>query len=227
MVKKPNDLQVEKLILNYMRWKLTDPEGRGSTTTETFNGDNSTKTFTLGNIGVKYIGSVTIGGTASNYIEDFTADLKDESNAAIITFDTAPLTGTNNISVSYGYGSTWILPFMPKVDSHMPIIGMKMITKDSTTLAMGNPGRWFEPVYQIAVYIKREEPYTISGKEYTGSELIGYLTDQISTQLLENIPDMYRCMNIKLIDAAIAPYDPERKIAAEVDTYHFKFEQRY
>lgn len=76
--------------------------------TETFDGDSSTVTFTLSNLLVKNIKSVSVDGVSLSFGTDYTYDLKEFNPTAYatITFDTAPDTGTGNIEVIYDYGNT-------------------------------------------------------------------------------------------------------------------------
>lgn len=76
--------------------------------TETFDGDNSTVTFTLSNLLVKNIKSVSVGGTTLSFGSDYSYDLKEfnPTQNATVTFTTAPSTGTDNIEIIYDYGSS-------------------------------------------------------------------------------------------------------------------------
>ncbi len=76
--------------------------------TETFSGNGSNKTFTLGNL-PRAVNSVTVGGTAQKVgtdLKDGFADgyavLVNKSNQTI-NFNTAPASGTNNVVVTYTY----------------------------------------------------------------------------------------------------------------------------
>ncbi len=69
-----------------------------NTATETFSGDDSETTFTLANTPVS-VTSVTVDGSARSAVTDYTV------SGSTITFETAPATGTNNISVTYTYTS--------------------------------------------------------------------------------------------------------------------------
>lgn len=223
-----SQLDYEKALINYLRWKLTDPEGRGSTATETFSGDDSTTDFTVAQNGVKYIGTVTVGSSEKVFNQDYTVDFKNSSSAAVVTFRTAPTTGTDNISITYGYGSTWVYPFMPNVNAHMPIISIKRIGASSRTLAAGNPGRWFKPNYQIGVHVRQGEAYSISSKNYAGSELVAYLSDQVNNKLCNGaLGDIYALLISNQDGSAPLPYDAEEKVLGCADTYTFTFEQRF
>ena len=221
-------LDYERLILNYLRWKLTDPGSRGSEATETFNGTGAQVTFTLAHAAAKYIGAVTITAVAKNYMEHFTIDLKDSGTVPTVTFRTAPESGTNNVSITYGYGSSWVLPFLPEVDATMPIISLKKITSSSNSLAAGNPGRWYRPVYQVGIHCRRGKKYTIGGEAYSGAQLASYLSGQIYTQLQNaGLGELYQLNNCNLDSDAWFPYDKEDKTIGIADSYSFKFAQRF
>ena len=221
-------LDYQHILLNYLRWKVSDPASRGSTATETFSGDGSTTTFTVANNGMEYVGTVTVDGITQRHGEHFTLDLKDENTAGTITFRTAPASGTNNISITYGYGTSWILPFRPTRVASMPMVGLKKISAGSTTLAAGNPGRWYTPIYEISVHVRRGNPYTISGKIYTGDELAAYISNLINNQLVEDgLGDIYQLLDCNQDDSSPLPYDFENKTVGLADTYSLRFTQRF
>ena len=77
-----------------------DSTSGSSVTGETFSGDDSTVTFTLVNEYVKpYTETVTIDGTEQQRGTDYTINYI----TGDITFETAPASGTDNISVDYSY----------------------------------------------------------------------------------------------------------------------------
>lgn len=78
--------------------------GAGTAQTNTFNGDASTTAFTLSPKPVlPESETVTVGGVSQTRGTDYTID----NRTGVITFSTAPATGTNNISVSYtSYAAT-------------------------------------------------------------------------------------------------------------------------
>ena len=108
---------------------------RGVTTvTDEFNGTGSLKTFTMTTspTNVRNVRSVTIGGVAQTLLTEYTFDYL----TGIITFTTAPGTGTNNVDVQYDYGtSDKIYTDFPRADLQLksyPRISVGMITSESS-----------------------------------------------------------------------------------------------
>ena len=109
MATSVNHLQVKEELLNLIRnSNVISKVLRGVTTaTDVFSGNNSTTQFTLSNNGVKNIRSVTVGGTELTPLIDYTYTLtEDDATNKIITFNSAPASGTDNISISYDYSSS-------------------------------------------------------------------------------------------------------------------------
>ena len=106
-----------------------------TTTTEEFDGDNSTTDFVLtgtgsGDGGIKNIRSVTVGGVSQTYGIDW--DMSDDFQT--VTFTSAPATGTDNVDIQYDYSATSdrIYPDFPKdsisIDKY-PRIGFDVISE--------------------------------------------------------------------------------------------------
>lgn len=130
---------IKEEMIMFARKNVTDPSSRGSSATETFSGNGSNTQFTVANTNLKHITTVTISSVAKTEYSDFTVEYFG-SNKGRITFTTAPATGTNNISVTYKYGDTWIFPEFPKNPltlSSYPRIAIDIIAGDSTPAALG------------------------------------------------------------------------------------------
>jgi hypothetical protein len=129
-----NQEEWKKEIINYIRAKLysLDPKTRITQTTLTFNGDDVTTSFALTSP-LRYIApdGVTIDSVTKNYGSDWNIITDPEdTNYGKIVFVNAPATGTNNVSVTFGYGSKeWVYPDFPRKDvavSTYPRIGLSM-----------------------------------------------------------------------------------------------------
>lgn len=216
-------LDIKEAIINYLRSNIPDPAGRGSTATELFSGDGSTTTFTLANKGGRYITNVTVDGAAQNLIEHYTQDLKFDTQYPTITFRTAPASGTNNISVTYGYGATWIYPDFPRSDATSPRIGITPVSELSNPAGFNTTEDFYEPVYQITVFVREGKAYTISGKDYAGQALAGYLSSLINDQLLGNRwGSIYNCIDIEHVGGRMM-WQEDKKVIYDMQDYRFKF----
>lgn len=107
------DSIIDEMVV-FLRNNITDPESRPNTKTEYFSGDGSTVAFTLANTAnCKNVKTVHVGTTAKTFGTDYTVAY---ATATVITFTTAPASGTNNIKITYADGETWVYADYPRVD---------------------------------------------------------------------------------------------------------------
>lgn len=148
-----SNINIKKEILNELRSAdLISISDRGvTTTTEEFNGDSSTTDFTLtgtdsGDGGIKNIRSVTVGGVSQTFGTDWT--LSDDFS--VVSFTTAPVTGTNNVDIQYDFSGVGdrIYPDFPKTtisNDKYPRIGFDIISESQTPKALQGA------IYQIDI----------------------------------------------------------------------------
>jgi len=86
-----------------------------TTTTEEFDGDNSTTDFTVSQSTIKNVRSVTVGGSAQTFGIDYTVDY----STATISFTSAPASGTDNVDIEYDYGDDKIFGDIPRIDLNL------------------------------------------------------------------------------------------------------------
>lgn len=111
-----------------------------TTTTEEFNGDGSTVDFTLTPVvgSARNVRSVTVGGTSKALGTDYTVNY----NTGVVTFTSAPVSGTDNVDIQYDYGTgDKIFPDFPRDDltiTSFPRIGVDIISGSSAPTGFGN-----------------------------------------------------------------------------------------
>ena len=114
---------------------------RGVTTvTEEFNGDNVEVNFTLAQAGAKNVRTVTVGGVAVAFGSGYTVAY---GTSTVVTFATAPAGGTDNVDITYDYGTTGdnIYPDFPRDDitiSSFPRIGFDIMFITTEDAGFGN-----------------------------------------------------------------------------------------
>jgi len=146
------DIKFEQL--NFLRNQdLISTTIRGVTTvTQEFNGDNTTKQFTLTNTTVKNVRDVSIGGVSSTFGTDYTIDWAN----AQINFIVAPASGTNNVDIQYDYGTTdRIYPDYPQSNvkiSSFPRIAFDIIMGSSEEFELGAGSTRTNYTLSISVY---------------------------------------------------------------------------
>lgn len=104
-----NHLQIKEELLNRIRNSdVISTTLRGVTTTSnTFSGNGTLTEFTLSNTGIKNVRSVIVGGVTLTALVDYTYSLTEDADTnKIITFTNAPVSGTDNIVISYDYSAS-------------------------------------------------------------------------------------------------------------------------
>jgi len=130
-------------MLWYLRNKVTDPSSRGSTQTDEFNGNGSTKVFTLTKTPVQNVTTVTVDGGSQTYGTHYSVSINLTTRVGTITFVTAPGSGTNNVDVTYHYGQTWIFPDTPRADlrlSSFPRMALTVVTGTTDLIGLNADG---------------------------------------------------------------------------------------
>lgn len=106
--------------------------------TENFSGTGAQYSFVLTNSGVKNVKTVTVATVNQTFGYDYTVNYDTKT----VTFITAPPIGTNNISITYDYGSgDKIYPDFPRPDltlNSFPRIGFDIISMDTKDIGFGN-----------------------------------------------------------------------------------------
>lgn len=133
MVSAISNLELKKEFLVFLRnQNVLSTSTRGvTTTTETFDGDNSTVTFNFSSSGVKNVRSVTVDAVSQTNYTDYDVDYF----AGTITFTSAPASGTDNISISLDYGNDSIFDDWPRDDLNInsfPRVSFDIISKASS-----------------------------------------------------------------------------------------------
>ena len=143
-------------ILIFIRNNATDPESRATNTTDEFDGDDNTKTFTLTQATVKNVKTVTVGGSAKSFGTDYTIDYENHQ----ITFTSAPAAGTDNVDVNYDYGTTWAYLDYPRADltqSSYPRISIDWVNVVTTPDGLGANGDFNDAMFAITIFGRNED----------------------------------------------------------------------
>jgi len=166
------NLQTE--IVNFARSLVKDPDSGETTTSESFNGDDSTVNFTLTNHYASCINSVTVG-TAKKWGIDYTYNFTTRT----ITFTTAPGTGTGNVVINYDYvgaGTTlatinsawgvWGYPSLGLQPSDYPKFGMIWNGVSRGASGLGYDGLLGERFLRVWVYSEDSDQVKLKLAEF-------------------------------------------------------------
>ena len=182
-----NITEAEDILAEFFRGEVPEVTREGlanrqTTDSQSFSGDGSTKVFTLTNTPIA-INSVTVGSTVQNKHLAYAIDLDNK----LITFGTAPTSGTNNVVVSYERGSLWINPDKPRDDlseSKYPRMGVMTITQSENPMGVGVGGPyWMDGVYQIDVVTYKGQKCIINGETKEGQDVANYIGRQAISAL--------------------------------------------
>lgn len=182
-----------EIVMEFLRARLTDPQGRHSADSDTFNGTGSQTTFTLTATSgsVQAISSVTVGGSGQNKWEDYTIDLQNQQ----ITFLTAPPSGTDNVVVNTIIGATsWIYKDKPRDDlsvTSFPRGHVGIVSAPDERTGAFNSDLHSIVHFQLMFWSKENVVFTIDGRKYEGPELSFYLMNQARLAFKNNEDDVY------------------------------------
>jgi len=171
--------EAEDILAEFFRAEVPEVarsglSNRQETDSQSFSGDGSAKVFTLTNAPVS-INSVTVGGTTQTKHISYVIDLDNK----LITFNSAPASGTDNVVVSYEKGSNWIFPDKPRDDllePKYPRMGVFTVVQGEVPMGVGTGGPyWMDGVFQIDVVAFKGQKCFINGEEKEGQDVANHL----------------------------------------------------
>lgn len=181
-------VEPEDLISEFLRAQVTEPTriglaNRQTNRTETFSGDASETEFTINSKPLQCINTVKISSIEQSKHIAYTIDLRNSK----VVFASAPASGTNNISIDYDFGDTWIYADKPRTDiteDSYPRIGVTTLTQPENPMGIGVGGPyWLEGIYQIDVVAYKGMKCKISNEVYEGADLAKFLARAVINAL--------------------------------------------
>jgi hypothetical protein len=185
-------LSPKNIIVEFLREKLTDPRARAETTnTEEFNGGGTEFTLTAPSGSISCITAVTVTSVAKTKWKDYYIDWQNQK----IIFYSSTTSGTNNVDITYKYGTTnWIYPDKAKKTlskTAFPRINVLIPSGTGERLGQYNSDVENSIRFQIDLWSKENQDFTISGVKYEGDKLAEYLGWQIMAKFRSNEGDLY------------------------------------
>lgn len=158
--------EAEDVVVEYLRRKLTDPNGRIESKTDTFTATAGQTTFTLMRTKLSHITSCTVNAAAKKIWQDFYIDPGASTSKVIFN---SGLTGGETVAITYGYITTgnWIYPQFANTDpnekSEFPRIAV--ITVDDPVAYLGSGSSDMRAYPHMAIHTFCEsDKITINGK---------------------------------------------------------------
>lgn len=125
---------------------------RGVTTvTEEFNGTGAAVDFQVAQAKMRNVRTVTVGGVAQSYGSDYTVDY----DTYTVTFAVAPGSGTNNVDITYDYGTEKIWTDLPRDDitvGSYPRIAVTMTSVATKEIAIGGADTENDLIISVTIY---------------------------------------------------------------------------
>jgi hypothetical protein len=167
------DLKEELII--FLRNNLTDPNARGTAGSNVWTAGGISGNFTLSQLGVKNISSVTVDGIAQTGYVDYTPNYQNNSPSSYPTINLAsvPLSGLQ-VQVNYKYGETWIYPDWPRTDlglSTYPRVSMDLTSKRTEPFGIGGEAVKSDILFSITAFADKSSTIDSILSE-TGSAII-------------------------------------------------------
>jgi hypothetical protein len=142
----------EEIVVKLRNANILSTTQRNVTTVvETFDGNDLTIDFVLSNSNLKNIRTITISSVAQDFGSDYTVNYK----TATVTFLSAPATGSDNISITYDYGTDRIFTDLPKntlTVNNFPRIGVDIIGDNSDENELSGDTKITNISFSIVVY---------------------------------------------------------------------------
>lgn len=177
----------------HLRNQLTDPQGRGSSKTDTWPNASNQGTFTLTETSVKNVSGVSVDGNSKSLRTDYTVEYNPAGSSDKVIMD-SPVTGS--VDITYSYGKTWIYPEFPRLkDVTLPRVSVIRIGPSEDDRYIGESNIIYSQTFQTDVWVDRSTECTINGVNYSGASLRDYIGDQILDAVRGNgrdwIPNQY------------------------------------
>jgi len=180
----------KNLITNFLRKNLTDPRNRAEDiNTETFDGGGTEFQLTpIGN--VSCINSVMVNSVEQGF-GHYWIDFQNQK----IIFYNATASGTNNVDITYKQGtSNWIYPdkaLRTLSKTSFPRINVLVVGGSGERLGQYNSNVESSVHFQLDIWTKEDQTFTIDGIVYANDKLAEYLSYEITKSLRSNVSDMF------------------------------------
>lgn len=170
----------KNVLVDFLRKRLIDPRSRAEdTNTETFNGGSTTFTLTPTSGTMSCITSVTVDDVAQTKWKHYYIDFQNQK--IIFYSDTA--SGTDNVEITYKQGSTnWIYPDKAKETlskTSFPRINVLVVGGTGERVGQYNSDVESVTHFQIDIWTKENQIFTIDSTKYEGDKLAEYIAHQI------------------------------------------------
>ena len=170
----------KNILVDFLRRRLRDPRARAETSqTEEFNGGGTEFSLTPSSGTMSCITAVTVDDVAQTKWKDYYIDFQNQK----VIFYSATAGGTDNVDITYKRGTTnWIYPDKAKETlsrTAFPRMNILVVGGSGERVGQYNSDVESATHFQIDIWTKENQVFTISSVKYEGDKLAEYLAHQI------------------------------------------------
>ena len=182
----------KNVLVDFLRNRLTDPRNRAENlTTENFDGGGTEFSLSPPEGTVSCISSVKVGSVEQTKWKDYYIDFQNQK----VIFYSSTSGGSNNIKINYKYGTTnWIYPDKAKKTlskTSFPRINVLVVGGAGERLGQYNSDVESATHFQIDVWAKEDQIFTINSVKYGGNKLTEYIAHQIMAAFRSYEDDLF------------------------------------
>ena len=222
--------KLKNAFINEIRRLMTDPAGRGTDTTDTFSGNAVLTAFELTNDSLMHVDSVVVDGTTMTLVTDYTLDFGASDGPGTVVFTTAPSDDTDNIVVSYRYGTQWVYDDQPHATATMPRIAILNVGGEiETSGGVSDKVVFRHPAYRIGIWVRTGKTYTIGDYSYTGSKLLDYMISNLEDAIhtIRNDQTIGDLIDMKINSPVFVGLDEKYKLKRSESSVTMYFKKSY
>lgn len=178
-------------VVNFLRHRLTDPRSRAETSqTETFNGGSTDFQLTPTSGTMSCITEIKVDSVAQTLASYYI----DSQNQKVIFYSNTN-SGSDNVSIKYKRGAkSWIYPDKAKESlskTSFPRLNVLVVSGTGKRIGQYNSNVESSIHFQIDIWTKENQIFTIDSIKYEGDKLAEYLGYEITKAFRGKIDDFF------------------------------------
>ena len=182
----------KNIVVDFLRNRLTDPRERAEeTNSESFDGGSTDFQLTSPEGTVSCISSVVVSGVTQTKWKNYRWDQQNQK----LIFYSNTASGSSNVVVAYKYGTTnWIFPDKAKKSlgkNSFPRINLLVVGGSGQRIGQYNAPVESIPHFQIDVWTKEGQVFTIDSVKYADDKLSEYIAHQIMLAFRAHEDDLH------------------------------------
>lgn len=207
----------KQILTEFLRCNITDPRARNSnSTTEEFDGGSTDFTLSPSSGKLSCVNSVTVDGITQTKWKHYRIDVQNQK----VIFYSNTASGTNNVDITYQYGTTdWIYPDKALVSlSALSFPRMNILVVAGVGNRVGQFDSDIESAthFQIDIWAKEKQLFTIDSIKYSGDKLAEYLGLQTTKAFRASVEDLHPA----LYDYTLLGVPRDMGFDAELQCHH-------